>query len=101
MSWWLGYGLTRAASELIQGELAGKPYRDEDYLLPDEKARQAAVAQLEADPEVDTAQLTVRVLSGVLELLGSVPTEAMKARAEQLCSALPHVHKIENKLSVA
>ncbi len=100
MSFWLAYGVTRAVSDLVASELSSRPSRDDDYLLPDERARQAACAALEREPELDTSQVSVLVLSGVLSLSGSVPSATMKARAEQLCAGIPGVAKVENVLSV-
>jgi hyperosmotically inducible periplasmic protein len=100
MSWWLGYGLTRAVGNLIKGEAGPQGSRDDGYILPDERARQAAVAQLSADAELDARKVEVRVLSGALTLLGSVPSEPMKARAEQICLALSGVSTVENELKV-
>jgi osmotically-inducible protein OsmY len=101
MSWWLGYGLTRAASDLVRGALGSERRGDGDYILPDERARQAGCALLAADSELDATKIELRVLSGELTLSGSVPSEPMKARAAQICSAIAGIRKVENELSVA
>ncbi|MET0342213.1 MAG: BON domain-containing protein [Polyangiales bacterium] len=97
---WLGYHGVRAFSDLVKGELAPTQPRGDDYLLPDERARQRACAALAADAAIDTARVEVRVLSGVLELRGSVPDSATKARVEQLCTGLPGVASVANDLSI-
>ena len=97
---WLGYHIARGFSDLVQGELAPGRERGEDYLLPDEQARQRACAQLEADASVDARNVTVTVLSGVLKLSGSVPDAPTRARAEQLCTGIRGVTEIENALVV-
>jgi osmotically-inducible protein OsmY len=101
MSGWLGYGLARAVSKLVRGEMGPHGQRGDDYILPDERARQAGCALLAAESGLDSSKIELRVLSGELTLLGSVPSEAMKVRAEQICSAIAGIRRIENELSVA
>jgi osmotically-inducible protein OsmY len=93
--------LTRAVGDLVSREVGPQGRGDDDYILPDERARQAGCALLAADSGLNAEKIELRVLSGELTLLGSVPTEAMKARAEQICSAIAGISKIENELSVA
>lgn len=100
MSWWLGYGLTRAVGDLVRREIGPPGRRNEDYILPDERARQAGCALLAAESELDAGKIELRVLSGELTLLGSVPSEAMRVRAEQICSAIAGVKRVTNELSV-
>lgn len=100
MSWWLGYGVTRAVSDLVKGELAGPQRADDGYLLPDEKARQAACAQLATTAGLEVNTIEVSVLSGVLKLSGSVPSADLKQRAEQLCAAIGGVSRVENELAI-
>lgn len=100
MSFWVGYGVSRVVSDLISNELASQTPREDDYLLPDERARQAASSALARDPELDAKDVSVLVLSGVLTLSGSVPSGAMKARAEQVCRQIRGVTKLENALKV-
>jgi len=99
MSWW-GYGVTRAVSDLIKGELASPRRPGDGYILPDEQARQAACAKLSATAGLDASKVEVTVLSSVLKLAGSVPSAEMKAQAEQVCAAIAGVSKVENTLSV-
>jgi osmotically-inducible protein OsmY len=101
MSWWLGYGLTRAVSDLVRREMGPQGRRDDDYILPDERARQAGCALLAAESDLDSSKIELRVLSGELTLLGSVPTAAMRVRAEQVCSAIAGIKRVANELSVA
>ncbi len=101
MSWWPGYGLTRAVSDLVRREMGPQGRRNEAYLLPDERARQAGCALLAAESDLDARKIELRVLSGELTLLGSVPTEAMKVRAEQICRAIAGVKRVANELAVA
>src|SRR5690349_5472081 len=98
MGWWLSYGVTRAVSDLIKGELASPPRPGDGYILPDEQARQTACAQL-IRAGIDASKLQVTVLSGVLKLAGSVQTAEMKAQAEQVCGAIAGVSKVENALT--
>jgi len=99
MSWWLGYGLTRAVGGLISRETQSSP-RTDSYLLPDEQARQAVCAKLEADPELQASGLTVSVLSGALTVSGRVASQELRARAEQLCRETAGVSSVTNQLEV-
>ena len=101
MSWWLGYGLTRAVGDLVRREMGPHGRRSDDYILPDERARQAGCALLAAEAGLDSRNIELRVLSGELTLLGSVPTEEMKVRAGQICSAIAGITRVENELRVA
>lgn len=100
MSEWLIYQGARAIGDLVRGEASSSAPRGEDYILPDERARQHACAQLAAEPGVDVSDVEIRVLSGELFLSGSVPDSTMKQRAEQLCSAIPGVSAVHNELVV-
>jgi osmotically-inducible protein OsmY len=97
---WLGYHVARGFRDLVQRELAPSKQPGEDYILPDERARQRACAQLAADASVDASEVEVTVLSGALKLSGSVPNAATKERAAQLCTGIPGVTSIENALLV-
>lgn len=97
---WLGYHIARTFGDLVQRELASPGDRGDDYILPDERARQRACAELAADPNIDAEHIDVSVLSGALRLSGSVPAEPMKARAAQLCAGIPGVQSVENALTV-
>ena len=96
---WLGYYAARGLTDLVKDELRS-PERGESYLLPDERARQSAWARLAADADIEASRIEVRVLSGELTLLGTVPTESMKARAAELCSGLAAVTRVVNELHV-
>ncbi|HEY3493932.1 MAG TPA: BON domain-containing protein [Polyangiaceae bacterium] len=100
MSWWWGYQATRGLSEWVRRELESPRDPGDGYILPDERARQAAHVRLAADPGVDSRDVQIRVLSGELRLSGSVPTEPMKVRAAQICAAVVGVASVENELSV-
>lgn len=97
---WVGYHIARAFGDLVQRELASPDDRGDEYILPDERARQAVVAKLAADPAIDPSRVDVSVLSGVLRLSGRVPDESMKARAAQHCAGIPGVDSVENALTV-
>ncbi len=101
MGFWLAYGLTRAAGDLLKHELADQTPRDDDYLLPDERARQAACAALTRELGTEAEGVQVLVLSGVLTLSGKVPSEAVKARAAEICARVRGVIKVENSLQLA
>jgi len=96
---WLAYHVARSFGALVDRELEGSPDRGDGYILPDERARQAACAQLAADPDVDAAGLDVRVLSGQLQLSGSVSTAAMKQRALAICARIPGVTSVEDAVT--
>jgi osmotically-inducible protein OsmY len=97
---WLGYHIARGFGDLVQRELAAPGDRGDDYILPDERARQRACAGLAADPDIDAGDIEVRVLSGALRLSGTVPAEPMKARAAQLCATIPGVESVDDALTV-
>jgi osmotically-inducible protein OsmY len=97
---WLGYYAAKGLSDLAESELAPSKARGEDYLLPDEQARQRAVARLAEDAQVQAGNVEVRVLSGKLVLSGSVPDDATKTRVEQLCTGIAGVTSVENALRV-
>ena len=97
---WLGYFAAKGFTDLVKSELAPSSKRGEDYLLPDEQARQRAVARLAEDERVQADDVEVRVLSGQLVLSGSVADEAAKARVEQLCTGIAGVTSVENRLRV-
>lgn len=100
MSWWWKYQATRGLSDWVQRELRPPCDPGDGYILPDERARQAAHARLAEDPSVESRDVRVRVLSGELRLSGSVPTEAMKVSAGRICAAIAGVTKVANELSV-
>jgi len=93
---WLGYYVARFVGE----QLEGRAREDGEYLLPDERARQAACKRLSEDRELDVSAVRLKVLSGELTLEGGVPDLAMKARAEQICVGVPGVAKVVNALRV-
>lgn len=69
-------------------------------MLPDERARQGAVARLAEDPRIEASGSEVIVLSGVLRLSGRVPNETMRTQAAELCAAIAGVTSVENELSL-
>jgi osmotically-inducible protein OsmY len=97
---WLGFYAAKGFSDLVSSELEPSAQRGEPYLLPDERARQAACARLGAEADLDASRVEVRVLSGVLRLSGIVPDEVTRTRAEQLCQGLAGVASVENELTV-
>jgi osmotically-inducible protein OsmY len=101
MGFWLGYYLGRAASDLFASERDASA-RDpgDSYILPDERARQQACGQLAREPGLDAGEIEVRVLSGELTLTGRVPTEALKLRAQALCTNIAGVTNVRNELAV-
>jgi osmotically-inducible protein OsmY len=100
MGSWLQYAAARTFAGFVRREMATAPPSSQDYLLPDEKARQALCAKLSAEPNLAAADIVVRVLSGELTLTGSVDTAGMKSRAEELAGATPGVSHVRNELSV-
>ena len=98
---WIGYHVVRGFADLVQRELAPSGEHAEDYLLPDERARQSAVAALAAEPSLDARHIDVRVLSGALTLSGNVPDEPMRRCAEVVCKRIQGVTCIENLLTVS
>ena len=97
---WLGYYVARGLSDLVQREMAPSGTREDGYILPDEHARQRAVARLAEDEGLDASDVEVRVLSGKLILSGRVSDASAKARVEQLCTGIAGVTGIENALLV-
>jgi osmotically-inducible protein OsmY len=97
---WFGYQAARALGNLVRGEWGSTAARGGDYILPDERARQSAGAQLAADPEVDARGVELSVLSGELTITGTVPTTFMKTRAEEICRSVAGVLTVRNELSV-
>jgi hyperosmotically inducible periplasmic protein len=57
-------------------------------------------AKLTADKAKNLVHVNVDVKDGVVALKGSVPTEADKARAEQLAQATEGVKQVQNELVV-
>jgi osmotically-inducible protein OsmY len=100
MGSWFQYAAARTFAGFVRREVASAPPSGEDYLLPDEKARQALCAKLAAEPNLAAGEIVVRVLSGELTLTGSVDTAAMKSRAEELAGATSGVTHVHNELSV-
>lgn len=103
MGFWLGYAAGKAVGDLVRDELAQRDERrgGEDYILPDERARQEVCARLASSPDVDATDVEVRVLSGELILRGSVRDATMKARVEALCTNVAGVTKVRSELEVA
>ena len=103
MGFWLGYAAGKAAGDLVRDEHAPRDERrgGEDYIFPDERARQEACARLASSPDVDASDVEVRVLSGELILRGSVRDVPTKARVEALCTNIQGVTKVRSELEVA
>lgn len=101
MGSWLGYHTARVVSDLIAGEVRDGARPQWGEIHPDERIRQELVARLRSDESLADADVELRVIAGVVTLLGSVPVEAMKQRAEVICLAMPGICSVENKLRVA
>lgn len=101
MSSWLGYQTARVVSDLVAGEVQDEASRDWAEVHPDERIRQELVARLHGDESLMDGDLELRVIAGVVTLLGSVPVETMKQRAEEVCAAMPGIFSVDNKLRVA
>lgn len=99
MCWWLQYRVARAIGDLVRDQTSASS-RGEEYILPDERARQSAMAKLTDDASIDLRKVELLVLSGELILRGNVPTASMKQRAEQICSAIAGVRAVRNELQV-
>lgn len=98
---WFGFYAAKGFVDLVNGELAPTGERGDSYLHPDERARQRVRALLDADTSLDASHVEVRVLSGVLQLSGSVPDDAARVRVNTLCQGIGGVTRIEDELTVA
>ena len=56
--------------------------------------------KLADDPEISTLGITASVLNGKVMLLGTVKTEEMKTRIEQLVKQVKGVKAVDNQISV-
>jgi osmotically-inducible protein OsmY len=101
MGWWMGYAASRALGKLVNGALGSAQVPSTDYLLPDEKARQALCARLTAEPGLDARDVHVSVLSSEVALTGRVASEAAKSRAEALARSIAGVKSVRNELAVS
>lgn len=99
MSWFEFYA-AKGFVDLVNGEVAPARERGEPYLHSDERARQHACALLAADTSIDASNVEVRVLSGVLNLSGSVPDDPTRVRINTLCKDIAGVKGIEDELTV-
>ena len=90
LAWW-----TPGRRDVINA-LEVKP----DYDERDEEVTEALRLVLEADPELDAAQIRPRCEHWSVTLEGNVPTEEQKRRAEMDAWYISGVDKVVNKLEV-
>lgn len=67
---------------------------------PDDPAARDVLAALHADGQVPTAYLSARARAGTVILIGSVPTQALKLRAEQVARRTPGVKHLDSQIFV-
>jgi len=67
---------------------------------PDDPAARDVLAALRADNRVPTAYLSARAKGGVVILIGSVPTTALKLRAERIARGTPGVRRLDSRVVV-
>jgi hypothetical protein len=70
------------------------------YTRSDERIREEACERLTADEDVDASDIEVNVSHGEITLKGTVPSRAMKHRAEACVEDLPSVKDVHNLLRV-
>ncbi len=66
----------------------------------DSTLQTAVDKKLADDPEISTLGITASVLNGKVMLLGTVKTEEMKTRIEQLVKQVKGVKAVDNQISV-
>ncbi|MGZ3747588.1 MAG: BON domain-containing protein [Pseudobdellovibrionaceae bacterium] len=67
---------------------------------PDELIRADVVDLLERHPEIEAAEVKVRMDHGEVILTGSVPEEKMKLLASEVVQLVPGVKKVSNQLKL-
>lgn len=67
----------------------------------DERIHDAVCDLLDDDYDVDATLIEVSVTDGEVVLLGTVPVERMRKRAETLAEKINGVHHVDNELAVS
>lgn len=86
----------RDAGQAVEGAVEGVAQAGENAVLTAKVKNALIIAR-----DMDTSNLNVDSQDGVVTLKGSVPTTAMKQRAERLARQVEGVQSVRNELTVA
>lgn len=76
-------------------------YAPKGYTRADERIRMDVCDRLSDDPYVDATEIVVDVHNSVVRLVGTVPTEAQRRRAERSVSEVSGVAEVRNNLGAS
>jgi len=91
---------SRGVQAAIAGRMSHAGKGPKGYARSDERIREEACERLTADEYVDASDIEVVVASGEITLEGTVPSRAMKHRAEACIEDLPAVRDVHNRLRI-
>jgi hypothetical protein len=99
-----GTRIAHSATSMVLGSeplfADGRPHMATTLANADQKLREAAIRQLEWDPQVDASLIDVSVLSGVVTLTGCVETLTARLEAERAVNEVGGVTGVVNNLEV-